>query len=97
MPRARASRKSSGENESSQEEDPDKDTHRRFFGRSIRLLRVNCCARRPERPSPAGAERRERISRIKAEIKAGTYETREKLEIAISRLIDDITSRREKK
>jgi len=63
----------------------------------MRLLRVNCCARRPERPLPGGdAARRERIRRIKEEIKAGTYETSEKLEIAIDRLIEDLR-RREKK
>jgi len=96
MPRARASRKSSRETESSQEEDPDKDTHRRYISRSVRLLRVNCCAQRPQRPPPDDAERCERIRRIRAEIKAGTYETSDKLDIAISRLIDDL-HRREKK
>ncbi|HIQ20562.1 MAG TPA: flagellar biosynthesis anti-sigma factor FlgM, partial [Planctomycetes bacterium] len=34
--------------------------------------------------------RQERVARIRAEIAAGTYETEEKLEIAIGRLLDEI-------
>ena len=34
--------------------------------------------------------RQERVARIRAEIAAGTYETEQKLEIAIGRLLDEI-------
>ena len=37
--------------------------------------------------------RRDLVERIRAEIEAGAYETPEKIEIAIDRLLDDLTGR----
>ena len=50
----------------------------------------------PADRAQGGDARSERIRRIKQEIQAGTYETEEKLEIAINRLIDDLTGRQKK-
>ena len=37
--------------------------------------------------------RRDLVERVRAEIEAGAYETPEKIEIAIDRMLDDLTGR----
>jgi len=81
----RSARRESGP---SREEEPDKDTHLRFAGRRIMLLRANSADR------PDSISRSERIRRIKDQIRKGEYETEEKLKIAIDRLIADALKRR---
>jgi len=63
------------------EEDPDKDTRSRFANR----MRENDADARITR-----ALRRQRIRKIKEDIRNGVYESDEKLTIAIDRLIEDV-------
>ena len=59
---------------------------------------AGCCGERPSTPRKDGrGARRSRLERIRKEIENGTYETEGKLRIAISRLIDDVLTRRDKK
>ena len=72
---------------STTEEDPDKAMVVRNPIRMLKLL----CANSAERPG--GTDREAKLRRIKEEIRTGKYETKEKLDIAINRLIDDFFSR----
>jgi negative regulator of flagellin synthesis FlgM len=47
-----------------------------------------------EKASQSSAVRAERIAQIKSEIEAGTYETPEKLDAALERLLDEFDSGR---
>ena len=80
-------RSASHETSSSSEDDPDKDSHLRFAGRRIMLLRANFA----DRPRTS---RSERIRQIREQIRKGEYESEEKLNIAIDRLIHDVLRRR---
>ena len=74
----------------SSDDEPDKDSHLRFAGRRIMLLRANFA----DRPRTS---RSERIRRIKDQIRKGEYESEEKLNIAIDRLIEDVLRRRQQR
>ena len=80
-------RSASHEAASGSDDEPDKDSHLRFAGRRIILLRANFA----DRPRTS---RSERIRRIKDQIRNGEYESEEKLNIAINRLIKDALRRR---
>jgi len=53
-------------------------------------LDLSDAAEMVQRAKEAPDVRQDRINAIRAEIEAGTYETEEKLEIALSRLLDEI-------
>lgn len=53
-------------------------------------LEISSAARMAEGLSEAGESRTERLARIKAEIEAGSYDTDEKLDVALSRMFDSL-------
>jgi len=91
MQRARGTDNSTRrESGSSPEDEPEKDTASRFLSRRFVLPRADS-SRKAGRPDPP--DRQERIRRIKEEIRAGRYETKEKLDVAIRRLVDGVIGR----
>jgi len=53
-------------------------------------LEISDAARLVEQAGQAPEIRRDRVEAIRAQIAAGTYETQEKLDMAIERLLDEI-------
>lgn len=53
-------------------------------------VQISDAARLAEQAGGAADIRYDRVAEIRAQIAAGTYETPEKLEIAVSRLLDEI-------
>ena len=53
-------------------------------------VQISDAARLVEQAQQAPDIRQDRVNAIRAQIAAGTYETQEKLEIAVSRLLDEI-------
>jgi len=53
-------------------------------------VEISPAARQAEASQSAGEVRQDRVQSIRAQIAEGTYETPEKLEIAVARLLDEI-------
>jgi negative regulator of flagellin synthesis FlgM len=53
-------------------------------------VQISDAARLVEQAQQAPDIRQDRVNAIRAQIAAGTYETQDKLEIAVSRLLDEI-------
>jgi len=71
------------ESDSDSDENPDKDTLSRFSNQPLGSIREKALKRADR------GDRRRKIQRIREEIRRGEYETKEKLAIAIDRLIED--------
>jgi negative regulator of flagellin synthesis FlgM len=53
-------------------------------------VEISPAARQAEASQSAGEVREDRVQSIRAQIARGTYETPEKLEVAVARLLDEI-------